>query len=87
MSCPLRKPQGSGYQKPKDTALAAANESSLAALLAARKAQDATYATAYTAAYVEPVEPNPPAPRAPPTTGKLSTTTTEPHGTKEGVAS
>ena len=83
MSCPLRKPQGSGYQKPKDTALAAANESSLAALLAARKAQDSVYA----AAYVDPVEPKPPAPRAPPTTGKASTTTTEAHGTKEGAAS
>jgi len=83
MSCPLRRPQGSGYQKPKDTALAAANETSLAALLAARKAQD----TAAYAAYVDPVEPKPPAPRAPPTTGKASTTTTDAQGTKEGAAS
>lgn len=83
MSCPLRRPQGSGYQKPKDVALAAANESALAALLAARKAQNQMYAVAY----AEPVEPNPPAPRAPPTNGKVSTTTTEAQGTKEGAAS
>jgi len=83
MSCPLRRPQGSGYQKPKDAALAASNESALAALLAARKVQDAVYA----AAYVDPVEPKPPAPRAPPTNGKVSTTTTEAQGTKEGAAS
>ena len=83
MSCPLRKPQGSGYQKPADRSLAAANEKALADLMAARRAQE----TRWSWTQVEPVEPNPPAPRAVATTGSSSTTCTEAHGSKEGVAS
>lgn len=47
MSCPYRKPQGSGYEKPTDAALAAKNESALQALLAARAIQEAKWQGAY----------------------------------------
>lgn len=83
MSCPLRKPQGSGYQKPADPTLAAANEKALADLMAARRAQEARWSWAQEV----PVEPNPPAPRAVATTGSSSTTCTAAHGSKDGAAS
>lgn len=41
MSCPLRRCEGSGFQKPADPALAAANDTALNALLAARAEHDA----------------------------------------------
>lgn len=83
MSCPFRRPQGSGYQKPADSALAAANEKALAELMAARRAQEARWS--WTQA--EPVEPKPPAPRAVAGTGSSSTITTENHGSRVGAAS
>lgn len=46
MSC-YRKPQGSGYEKPTDLALATKNESALQALLAARALQEAKWQGAY----------------------------------------
>ena len=46
MSC-RRKPQGSGYEKPTDLALAAKNESALQALLATRAAQEAKWQGSY----------------------------------------
>ena len=83
MSCPFRKPQGSGYQKPADPSLAAANEKALAELMATRRAQEARWS--WTQA--EPVEPNPPSPRAVAGAGSSSTTRTTAHGSKEGAAS
>lgn len=83
MSCPWRKPQGSGYQKPADPTLAASNEKALADLIDARRAQEARW----TWTQADPVEPKPPAPRSVATTGSSSTTTTEAHGSKEGAAS
>lgn len=83
MSCPFRRPQGSGYQKPTDSALAAANEKALADLMAARRAQEARWS--WTQA--EPVEPKPPAPRAVAGAGSSSTTTTEAQGSRDGAAS
>ena len=41
MSCPLRRCEGSGFQKPSDPALASANDTALNALLAARAEHDA----------------------------------------------
>jgi hypothetical protein len=41
MSCPLRRCEGSGFQKPSDPALAAANDTALNALLAKRAEHDA----------------------------------------------
>jgi hypothetical protein len=83
MSCPLRRPQGSGYQKPADSTLAAVNEKALADLMAARRAQEARWSWNQAA----PVEPKPPAPRADAGAGSTSTTTTAAHGSKEGAAS
>ncbi len=83
MSCPLRQPQGTGYQKVSNPALAATNGKALADLMAARRAQEARWSWTQ----VEPVEPNPPAPRTVSTPGNSSTMTTEDHGSKEGVAS
>lgn len=83
MSCPWRRPQGSGYQKPADPALAASNEKALADLMAARRAQEARWAWTQE----EPVEPKPPAPRAVAGAGNSSTTTTAAHGSREGAAS
>lgn len=83
MSCPLRKPQGSGYQKPTDPTLAAANEKALAELMSARRAQEARWSWTQ----VEPVEPKPPAPRAVVGAGNSSTTYTASHGSKDGAAS
>jgi hypothetical protein len=50
MSCPRRRPEGSGYQKPSDAALAAANEKALASLMAARYQQDEALYGAWAAA-------------------------------------
>lgn len=83
MSCPLRKPQGSGYQKSADSSLAAANEKALADLMAARRAQEIRWS--WTQAV--PVDPNPPAPRVVSGAGSSSTTYTEIQGSKEGAAS
>ena len=83
MSCPLRRPQGSGYQKSSNPTLAATNGKALADLMAARQIQEARW----TWTHAEPVEPNPPSPRTVATPGNSSTTTTETHGSKEGVAS
>lgn len=44
MSCPRRRCVGSGFQKPTDPALAAANDTALNALLAARAEHDARLA-------------------------------------------
>ena len=44
MSCPRRRCEGSGFQKPTDPALAAANDTALNALLAARAEHDARLA-------------------------------------------
>ena len=43
MSCPWRRCEGSGFQKPVDPALSAANEKALADLMAARARQDAVW--------------------------------------------
>ena len=83
MSCPWRRPQGSGYQKPADPALAASNEQAFADLMAARRAQEARWSWAQ----AEPVEPKPPAPRAVAGAGNSSTTTTATQGSRDGAAS
>ena len=83
MSCPLRRPQGSGYQKTADPSLAAANEKALADLMAVRRAQEARWSWTQEV----PVEPNPPAPRTVAAPGSSSTTCTEIQGSKEGAAS
>lgn len=83
MSCPLRRPQGSGYQKPADPTLATANEKALAELMAARRAQEAHWSWTQEV----PVEPKPPAPRAVAAPGSSSTTCTKAQGSKEGAAS
>lgn len=50
MSCPLRRCQGSGFQKPSDPVLASANDTALNALLAARAEHDARLAGFWKAA-------------------------------------
>jgi hypothetical protein len=68
MSCPRRKPQGSGYCKPMDPVAAAANEKALAELMAARAKQDALLYGAWTADCSDstpPLSPGPPASSTP----------------------